>query len=208
MTASLTAAIIAGGRARRLGGRSKSDLAIDGTRIIHRQLSVLGQVAEHILIVTNDLHRFRTSGLRVCADLIPDAGPLGGLYTALTRSPTPHTLVVAADLPFLHGPMLRHLHHRLGDAEAVVPRDDHRLQPLCAVYDGRCVPKLRARLDAGRLSVMEMIDDLRVTTPGQNEMSAFGRPTRLFHNVNTPEDLARATTLAGDHPVPVHPDRS
>ena len=96
-----TAAIIAGGRAQRLGGLDKSDLVVGGRRIIDRQVSVLGHVAEHILIVSNDHYRFRSAGLRVCADLVPGAGPLGGLYTALVRSPTVRTIVVACDLPFL-----------------------------------------------------------------------------------------------------------
>ncbi len=201
--ASLTAAIIAGGRARRLGGRSKSDLVIDGTRIIQRQLSVLGQVAEHILIVTNDLHRFRSSGLRVCADLIPDAGPLGGVYTALRRAPTSRTLVVASDLPFLHGPLLRHLHHRLGHADAVVPRDGARPQPLCAVYDRRCAERLRARLDRGALGVTDALDELDVVTLDTAEVGAFEDPRLVFCNVNAPDDLAQATSLAS-----ARPDRS
>ena len=93
-----TAAIIAGGRAQRLGGLEKSDLVIGGRRIVDRQLSVLGHVAEHILIVSNDHHAFRASGLQVCADLMPGAGPLSGLYTALVRSPTARTIVVACGL--------------------------------------------------------------------------------------------------------------
>ena len=117
-----TAAIIAGGRAQRLGGLDKSDLVIGGRRIIDRQLSVLGHVAEHILIVSNDHHAFRSSGLQVCADLIPGAGPLSGLYTALVRSPTARTIVVACDLPFLTVSFLRHLAARARGADAAIPR--------------------------------------------------------------------------------------
>ena len=114
-----TAAIIAGGRAQRLGGLDKSNLVIGGRRIIDRQLSVLGHVAEHILIVSNDHYAFRASGLQVCADLIQGAGPLSGLYTALVRSPTAQTIVVACDLPFLTVSFLRHLAARARGADAV-----------------------------------------------------------------------------------------
>ena len=162
----VAAAIIAGGRGRRLGGLDKSRLVIGGRRIIDRQLAVLGQVAPRVLVVTDDHHRFRASGLHACADVLPGAGPLGGLHTALTRSPGRRTLVVAGDLPFLSGAFLRHLASRAPHADAVVPRNAAGLQPLCAVYDRGCAEAIRARLETGRHRLVDLAGWLRVTGGG------------------------------------------
>ena len=191
-----TAAIIAGGRAQRLGGLEKSDLVIGGRRIIDRQLSVLGHVAEHILIVSNDHHAFRASGLQVCADLMPGAGPLSGLYTALVRSPTARTIVVACDLPFLTVSFLRHLAARSRGADAAIPRTATGPEPLCAVYDRVCVEPIRARLERGALRVSALRNDLRVTDIGPSEVAPFDPAGTLFFNVNTPDDYTRANNLA------------
>jgi molybdopterin-guanine dinucleotide biosynthesis protein A len=191
-----TAAIIAGGRAQRLGGLDKGDLVIGGRRIIDRQLSVLGHVAEHILIVSNDHHRFRSSGLRVCADLMPGAGPLGGLYTALVRSPTARTIVVACDLPFLTVSFLRHLVDRVHGADAAIPRTADGTEPLCAVYSRTCLEPIRARLERGELRVSALGDAIRVNEIGPAELASFDPAGTMFFNVNTPDDYTRASALA------------
>lgn len=191
-----TAAIIAGGLAQRLGGLEKSDLVIGGRRIVDRQLSVLGHVAEHILIVSNDLDAFRSSGLQVCADLIPGAGPLGGLYTALARSPTARTIVVACDLPFLTVPFLRHLVSRSRGTDAAIPRTASGTEPLCAVYDRACVEPIRARLERGAFRVSALGESIRVTDIGPKEIAPFDPAGTLFFNVNSPSDFTRANDLA------------
>ncbi len=191
-----TAAIIAGGRGRRLGGLDKSHLVVGGRRIIERQLAVLGQVAPHVLVVSDDHHRFRTSGLQVCGDVVPGAGALGGLHAALTRSPSRRTLVVAGDLPFLSAAFLRHLTVRTPHADAVVPRNASGLQPLCAVYDRSCVDAIHARITRGQFRLVELAGALRVTEIGPEELAAFDPDGMLLFNVNTPADYARATTAA------------
>ena len=197
MTATVhTAAIIAGGRGRRLGGRDKSDLVIGGRRIIERQLAVLGRVAPHVLVVADDHHRFRTSGLQVCGDLLPGTGPLGGLHTALTRSPSRRTLVVAGDLPFLSAAFLRHLTVRAPHAQAVVPRNASGLQPLCAVYDRSCLDAIEARITRGKPRLVELAGALRMTEMGPDEVAAFDPDGMLLFNVNTPADYARAVAAA------------
>jgi len=191
-----TAAIIAGGRAQRLDGIDKSALVIGGRRIIDRQLSVLGRVAEHILIVSNDHHRFRSSGLQVCADLIPGAGPLGGIYTALVRSPSAQTIVVACDLPFLTVSFLRHLVTRVRGADAAIPRTAAGTEPLCAVYDRTCVEPIRVRLERGELRVSALGDAIRVNEIGPAEIAPFDPAGIMFLNVNTSDDYTRASDLA------------
>lgn len=187
-----TAAIIAGGRAQRLGGLDKWALPVDGRRILDRQLSVLRHVVEHILIVTDDPHRFRGSGLRVCADLIPGTGPLGGLYTALVRAPTEHVVAVACDLPFLTASFLRHLVARIGAADAAVPRSEAGPQPLCAVYARSCIATIRARLDQGALQVSALTHAIDVTHLDPPELAPFDPDGILFMNINRPSDYRRA----------------
>jgi molybdopterin-guanine dinucleotide biosynthesis protein A len=196
------AAIIAGGRGRRLGGLDKSRLVIGGRRIIERQLAVLGQVAPRVLVVTDDHHRFRTSGLQVCDDLLPGTGPLGGLHTALTRSPGRRTLVVAGDLPFLSGAFLRHLAVRAPHADAVVPRNAAGLQPLCAVYDRSCLDAIEARITRGKPRLVELAGALRMTEMGPDEVAAFDPDGMLLFNVNTPADYARAVAAAAGRTGP------
>ena len=199
-----TAAIIAGGRARRLGGLAKSDLVVGGRRIIDRQLSVLGHVAEHILIVSDDHHSFRASGLRVCADLTPGQGPLGGLYTALVRSPTTQTLVVACDLPFLTVSFLRYLVAQAGGADAVIPRTAAGTQPLCAVYDRSCVEPIRTRLERRELRVSALRDAVRAIEIEPSEVAPFDPDGTLFFNVNTPDDCIDANALVTRPGQPLH----
>lgn len=208
MSLSVTAAIIAGGLAERLGGLDKWDLEVGGKRILDRQLSVLGHVAEHILIVSNDPSRFRTSGLRVCADLIPGAGPLGGVYTALVRSPTTRTLVVACDLPFLTTAFLRHLTARARGTAALVPWTAGGPEPLCAMYDQACAEPIRARLARGERRVSDLAHAMRVTRIEPSEVAPFDRDGTLFLNVNTPDDHTRAIALVARHRQTPSPART
>ena len=96
----LAAAILAGGRARRMDGVNKGTLVIGRTAIIDRQLQTLGEVAHDIFVVGRSDIAWTSRGLRVISDEIPDAGPLGGIYTAIVRSPCERTLVVACALCF------------------------------------------------------------------------------------------------------------
>ena len=57
------------------------------------------------------------------------AGPLGGIYTALTASPRARTLIVACDLPYLSLPLLQRL-AAPSDADLVIPRTERGYEPL------------------------------------------------------------------------------
>jgi molybdopterin-guanine dinucleotide biosynthesis protein A len=192
----VSAAILAGGRARRLGGADKAALIVGGLRIIDRQLAVLTAVAEDLLIIANDRPRYAAFQLPVFPDAVPGAGALGGVYTALQAARCDLVLVVACDLPFVTRALLERLIDEADEAvDAVIPRTARGLEPLCAAYRKRTAPIVRARIDRGALRVSELPRDLRVRELGPAELEAYNPDGRLFENVNTPHDYARARTL-------------
>ncbi|HYN63313.1 MAG TPA: molybdenum cofactor guanylyltransferase [Candidatus Limnocylindrales bacterium] len=193
---SWTAAILAGGQARRLGGIDKSALVVGTSSILERQLSLLRGLTPHILIVASDRSRIRADDVRVVADRIPGAGALGGLYTALMDAPTEQVLVIGCDMPFLDAPFLTYLLERGRDVDAVVdavvPRDERGRHPLCASYARRIAGHLHGRIMAGQLTVGDALEDLAVRELGPDELAPFNRDGRLLLNINTPDDYARA----------------
>ena len=190
----VSAAILAGGRARRLGGADKARLAVGGARIIDRQLAALAAVADDIRIVANDTGRYAGLGLRVIADVVPEAGPLGGLYSALLDATHDRMLILACDLPFVTPALLQRLAEESGtgaEIDAVVPRSARGLEPLCALYMTRCAAAARLRIERGDLKVAGLLADLRVRELGPEALAPYDGGS-LFENVNTPHDHARA----------------
>ena len=186
-------AILAGGQARRFAGRDKSSLLIDGRTILARQLEALGSVAETIVIV--GAASVPAGGAAACTlpDLVPGAGPLGGLYSALVATPASQVIVVACDMPFVTSGLLRTLATACEGHDAAVPFAGGRWHPLCACYSTRCAPRVRRQLDDGRLRMTDLLAMLDVATLDEGALRLHGDPARLLANVNTHEDYERLT---------------
>lgn len=186
----ISAAILAGGRARRFGGADKAALVIDGRRILDRQLAALSPLTDDICIVANDPDRYAGCQTRVIADAIPGAGPLGGLYSALSAARYDPVLVLACDLPFVTGAALRGLADAYApEWDAVVPQSTRGREPLCAVYARRCANAIRHRIERRELKLEDLLDALHVRELARG---ALDDEDWLFENVNTPHDYARA----------------
>jgi molybdopterin-guanine dinucleotide biosynthesis protein A len=190
----ISAAILAGGRATRLGGADKASLVVGGRRIVERQLAALASIAGDVRIVANDPARYADLGIAVVADLIAGAGPLGGVYTALVEARHDRVLVLACDLPFVTAALLERLavESRAGEeVDAVVPRSARGLEPLCAVYRRGAAARARARIERGDLRMTGFLADLTVRELTHRAFAPEDEGT-LFENINTPHDYARA----------------
>jgi molybdenum cofactor guanylyltransferase len=204
-----SAAILAGGRARRFDGQDKSALVVGGMTILERQVSVLSQVAGDILFVGSE--RARTANvdarLRFVSDRVPDSGPLGGLDAAMAACRSDALIVVACDMPFVSARLLGHLAALATEQprlRAVVPKTKRGYHPLCAVYTRACTIAISRHLEERRLALVELIDALERSDRGsvqvvtEQELEVFGDPDRLLANVNTPaeyEELEALETL-------------
>jgi molybdopterin-guanine dinucleotide biosynthesis protein A len=187
----LDAAILAGGRARRMGGVQKALIPVEGRPIVVRQIAALAPLVREILLVVAEPAPFaEVRGARVAIDRERDRGPLGGLATALHASTAEALLVVGCDLPFLDGGLLAMVRDFEPEAQAVVPRIGGRAQPLHARYARSILSSVEKRLAEGRPRLLELLDDLEVAWLDEDRLRALDPTLRGLINVNTPEDLA------------------
>lgn len=196
--ARVAGAVLAGGGATRFEGRPKGLARVGGARILDRLVDVFGEaLGAAPLLVANapDAPTWRPD-LRVVADVRPGMGSLGGIYTAVVEAPAP-VVCVAWDMPFVTAPLLRALAAGLGDHDALLPWSPrHRgVEPMCAAYGPRCREAIAASLDAGDLRAVAFHPRISLGILPLSELRRFGDPERLFFNVNTADDLARADGL-------------
>ena len=194
-----TAAILAGGHARRMGGQPKALLRVGRTRIIDRQLAAAHAVTNHVAIVANDRALYNGLGVPVWSDVRPGSGPLGGILTALVNASTTITLVIAGDMPFLTGEFLRFLAEAGRDVDVAVPCTPEGYQPLCAAYNQTCIKTVQQNLDAGILQVTELLTAVTRRELGPDDTAAFDPDGKLFFNVNTPDDYDTVLHLEQRH---------
>jgi molybdopterin-guanine dinucleotide biosynthesis protein A len=190
-----SAAILIGGRARRLDGRFKPWLPVGDQPILLRQLDALSLAGvEHIVLVGRWPVEERPPR-PVVVDAVENAGPLGAVYTALLCAPGDRTVVLAGDMPLVTPALVKALFAIGPEDEAVVPRTADGVHPLCACYRRVVAPRVKVRLDRGVLSVREALQDLRVREIAPEDMADLDPDGMTLMNVNTHADYQRARAI-------------
>jgi molybdopterin-guanine dinucleotide biosynthesis protein A len=191
-----SAAILAGGRGRRLGGCIKPLLELGGQSILARQRAMLASLGVVPRLVAPDPTPFAGLGLEVVAD-DGRAGPLGALCLALERATTDVVVVLAGDMPFVTAAFVQALLAALAGHDAAVPQTaSDGWHPLAAAYRRSAAARLRAGLDAGERRVVAAVTALAPAALDDDVLAALDPDGTLLCNVNTPDDYARAQHLA------------
>ena len=192
----VTGVIQAGGQSTRMGGRAKALLELGGRRIIERVLAALAPAVDDVLVVTNTPELYAFLDLPMVADVYPDHGSLGGIYSGLEAAPGHAALTVACDMPFLHPDVVRLVASRAGEGDVVIPRTGTQLETMHAAYGKACLPHIAERLVAGQLKIVDFFARVRVVEIAEADVARFRDPRVAFMNVNTPDELERARALA------------
>jgi molybdenum cofactor guanylyltransferase len=189
-----------------MGGGDKARIKIGGATILQRVLSCLKPQCSGVIINANgDSARFADTGLPVVADSIPNfAGPLAGILAGLdwaaTNAPGHEWLLsVPGDCPFLPNDLTARLHHAriAAGARLVCARSGEWRHPTVGIWP------IALREDLRRALVEEDLHKIEIWTARHGVAIADWPDTPIdpFFNVNTPEDAARAETLAAQLPA-------
>ena len=195
----VTGIVLAGGLSRRLG-RDKALEPFQGQPLISRTIECLDVLTSETVVVVNN--EARGEGLplpknaKTAVDIYANSGSLGGIFTGLTASTNTWGLVVACDMPFLNADLMKCMLDMRRGYDAIVPLPDGYPEPTHALYSKTCLPQIERRLKAGQLKIAGFFEDVRVRYVGSDEIDRFDSERLSFFNVNTPEDLSRALTIA------------
>lgn len=194
----LTIAIQAGGSSSRMG-QDKALMPFLNQPLIAYLAGRLRELADELIVTTNRPADFAFLGLPLFADILPGAGALGGLYTALSSASQPFVAAVACDMPFANPGLLRAEYHLLLNegVDVTVPRSSVGLEPLHAVYRrDTCLPAVRAALDTGERKMTGWFSGVMVRVLESADVAVFDPAFRAFINVNDLEEFRRAEALA------------
>jgi len=195
----ISGAILAGGKSKRLG-EDKALVKIGDIPLIERAVQAIKPVISQPMIITNTPKKFDYLNLPIYRDIIPNLGPLGGIYTALNYATDNHVLVMACDLPNVTTRIIQVLWDRGSHQDILVLDAGFGLEPLCAVYSKRCIPVIKDQIEKGELKVTDFfpkIQKVEVLKLKEIEDRSSGR----FLNINTPADRRLAEKIFGseDH---------
>jgi len=181
------AIILAGGKSRRFG-TDKILFPFRGKPMIVNIIEVVKQVTDNIIIITNSPQQLKFLPYPKYNDLIPNSGPLGGIYTGLYHSRYQLNFVLPCDMPNISSDCLQFLVENSHGFDVTVPYHRNMQEPLCAIYSKNCLPIIKQQISAGNFQVFQFYDRVRTKRLAFTSDLLFYHE-HLFFNINSRTDL-------------------
>jgi molybdopterin-guanine dinucleotide biosynthesis protein A len=187
MTISISAVILAGGQAKRMGGVDKGLQTLHGKPLFQFIYDRLHSQVEHISVNANRNQAiYAAAGVSVFGDNIEGfQGPLSGILTALERADTDFVLFVPCDSPFFPDNLLEKLKSAVdfhGVSIAYV-HDGEREHPTFCLMARSLKEKLATYLAAGERRMLQFMHQNGAVSVDFSENKA------AFTNINTLDEL-------------------
>ncbi|MCZ4677311.1 molybdenum cofactor guanylyltransferase MobA [Citrobacter sedlakii] len=183
----ITGVVLAGGKARRMGGIDKGLLELQGKPLWkHVADTLLSQLDSVMVNANRHLDRYRVGGLKVITDSLEDyPGPLAGMLSVFQQAEGDWFLFCPCDTPFIPDDLVARLRHQRHNAPVVWVHDGERDHPTIALVNRSVQPFLQQYLCSGERRVMVFMRQA-----GGHAVD-FSDCKEAFVNVNTLEELAR-----------------
>ncbi len=189
----LVGTILAGGKSSRFGS-NKAFALINNERLIDRSVRLLSKWCSPVVVVANRLEEYIGIEAVLVSDIIPERGPLVGVYTALLFSPKRWVFIRAVDMPFLTESFVALLREEISEKfDVIVPLKDGQFEPLCALYSTTSIPHIERALERGGERIIHFYKKARVKIIPEEKWRQIDPEGINFLNVNTQEELQRIT---------------
>ena len=184
---SVTALILAGGRATRMGGVDKGLVLFNQKPLIAHVIERLQlQVDEIIINANRELETYRTLGYQVLPDEIADfAGPLAGILLGLKYAKSEYLLTSPCDCPLLPADLCERLMAALNThhADIAIAASQNKDHPVICLCKKTVLAGLESYLQQGGRKVSAWQKSLH------HVHVDFSVTPDAFSNINTMDEL-------------------
>ena len=177
----ISVAILAGGKSARFGS-PKIYANFRGKSLIQCSIETSFKVSNSVSIISGRNSPFGFNQVKSFQDLIPDKGPLGGIYTALKIAQTPWIAIMPCDMPFLRPEIYQNLYYTLMDQRPIAVVFQQQIEPLVSIWPKRVYHELKLYLDDHQFNVLKVLRKLNV-----QKYHITAEPL-VFLNINTRKD--------------------
>jgi len=190
----ISAIILAGGQATRMGGAGKALVTLQNKHLIQHVIERLDPQVDEILInVNREMAKYEVFNLPIFQDEHPSfIGPLAGFALGLKHGKHGYLLTVPCDSPLFPSDLVERLLNALtgSSADIAVAKSAGHTHPVFCLMKKSVLPSLLAYIDQGERKVSDWQKSLHCLEVEFNDCS------EAFVNLNTFEELeALALTL-------------
>ena len=187
-TGNITGIILAGGRARRMGGQDKGLIQLARKPMIEYVLNAIEPQVDAIIINANRNQKvYGKYGYPVVADQIGGyCGPLAGMASGLQAAKTPFIVTAPCDTPLIPDDLVHKLYSILQDedAEICTAHANGRLQPVFTLMKSELLSSMLDFLNSGERKIDKWFEKHRLA------IADFSEQPETFININSAEELA------------------
>lgn len=186
-----TAAILCGGKSRRMGF-DKCEVRINGKLLIEIIAKQLEQVFENVILISNDKYKFKEIKYKVLEDIIPNSGPLGGIYTALNHTTSKYTFVTACDMPVISLDYIKYMKEliKIQSLNGVASNNSGFIEPMYAFYSREMLSTFKNELKENNFKMLSVINKCNMYIVKDEKVREFSRNMNIFTNLNYKSDLS------------------
>jgi molybdopterin-guanine dinucleotide biosynthesis protein A len=187
---SISAVILAGGKATRYGGRNKAFIQVDGLTIFERNLKVLRDLFSEILLITNEPASYDfVSDVKIYTDVIAGKGPLSGIHSGLKHISGEAAFIFACDMPNLDKDVIsQQIDAYWRKPERIqIPVSGRGQEPLHAVYPKAAFHEVERILLQHKNPRIRLLYSHYPTLFRKFDNIALAN--HVFMNINSPGDL-------------------
>lgn len=153
-----------GGKNRRMDGRKKLFLELEGKSFLESILNALRDF-DKIYLSVEDKTPYVHLGMPMVVDEIPEIGPLGGIYSGLKKCEEDALFVVACDMPFVTDTAIKMLLDEYSRQQKVtIACAEDRVHPLLGIYPKSVLPYVEKQIQTEDYRVMNVLNQAGYVT--------------------------------------------
>ena len=192
-----TGVILAGGENSRLPGKKKTFHRVGHDMILTRIHTLFSKVFTEVIVVVNDPKDFAGWDMMVVTDIIQSRCALAGLHAGLFYASNPWVYVTACDVPFINEKVIRYIvEQREPGTEVIIPCTEDGMETLAAAYSRECIPLIENNLRKNIFMIKKFFRKKKVKEITVADLKKLDPDMQFMFNVNTPEDLETAVSMA------------